>query len=136
MKEYIEQAKRTEPYDMDAIKERLADDGTIRLLHAAIGLSTEAGEFVDMLKKHIFYGKPLDKVNLKEEGGDALWYLAIAFDELSTSFKEESDRNIAKLKARYSEKFTEELAENRNLDKERAILERQPSLPFEDYKGE
>lgn len=55
--------------------------GTIeRLLHAAIGLCTESGELLDAYKKHIFYGKPLDHVNIKEELGDICWYMAIVCD--------------------------------------------------------
>jgi NTP pyrophosphatase (non-canonical NTP hydrolase) len=96
-----------------------------RLLHAGIGLTTEAGEFIDALKKHIFYGKELDRVNLSEEIGDIFWYLAIAADELGINFESVMNRNIEKLKARYGEKFTEESAEDRDLDQERDILEKQ-----------
>ena len=99
------------------------DSEQIDLLHAAIGMQTEAAEFSDMLKKRLFYGKELDIVNLREELGDQLFYIAMALRALGTDFETVMERNIAKLKARYPEKFTEELAENRNLDKERAILE-------------
>ena len=88
-----------------------------------MGLVTEAGEFQDMLKKHVFYGKPLDEVNLKEEIGDLLWYCAIALEALDTDFEAVMETNINKLKARYPEKFTEDKAENRDLVKEREILE-------------
>lgn len=47
------------------------------LLHCATGLVTESAELVDAIKKHVFYGKPLDVVNIKEEIGDILWYIAI-----------------------------------------------------------
>lgn len=124
-------ATRTEPSaeQYKAAVERLNNPEIIRLLHGGIGLVTEAGEFVDMLKKHIFYGKPLDRVNLFEEGGDTSWYLRIIADCLEDlaagkcSFEEMVDRNIRKLKARFPEKFTENLANNRDLDKERTILE-------------
>jgi NTP pyrophosphatase (non-canonical NTP hydrolase) len=72
----------------------------------------------------LFYGKPLDEVNLKEEMGDLFWYLAIMADTLGVSFEEIQERNIEKLKARYGEKFTDEKAINRNLETERSILER------------
>jgi len=124
MKDYIKKALRTESYDWESIKGRLQDEDTIRLLHSAIGLSTEANEFLDMLKKHIFYGKELDLVNVKEEGGDVIWYLAIAMDVLKTTFEEVMSVNIEKLTARYPEKFTPEKAINRDLDKERKILEK------------
>jgi hypothetical protein len=61
---YIHGCLRTLSADMPAIKERLSDESTIHLLHAATGMVTEAGELLDMLKKHIFYGKDLDLVNL------------------------------------------------------------------------
>jgi len=122
-KEYIQDAIRTESTDFSAMNDRLSSDGTKRLLHAGIGLSTEAGEFLDALKKHIFYGKELDRVNLKEEMGDLFWYLAIACNELGVEFEPLMETNIAKLKARYGEKFSEHKAENRDLDTERTILE-------------
>ncbi len=94
-----------------------------RLVHASMGFVTEAGEFQDALKKSLFYGKPLDVTNLKEELGDLLWYMAIAMDELGTDFDAEQDRVIRKLKARYPSKFENSLAENRDLVAERKILE-------------
>ena len=122
-KQYISDATKTESTDFSAMNSRLNDDGLKRLLHAGIGLSTEAGEFLDALKKHIFYGKDLDRVNLKEEIGDLFWYIAIACDELGVEFETLMDTNIAKLKARYGEKFSEHKAENRDLGTEREILE-------------
>ena len=86
-------------------------------------MQTETAEFTDALKKSLFYGKPLDTVNLKEELGDLLWYVALAMDELGTDFETEMARVIAKLEARYPEKFTTDKALNRDLDTERAILE-------------
>ena len=121
--QYLEQSARTVSNDYEAIKGRLVDEDLIDLLHAGIGLATEAGEFLDAIKKHIFYGKKLDTVNLAEEGGDTLWYLALAFRKLKTTFDKEMQVNIDKLVARYPEKFTEYLAENRDLELERKILE-------------
>ncbi len=118
---YIEDALRTESALMAVSGER---NDTNRLLHAAMGLTTEAGEFLDALKKHLFYGKPLDLVNLREEIGDIMWYLAIACDALGTDFETEQERNIAKLRKRYPEKFDAEQAIERDLDAERAILEK------------
>lgn len=96
----------------------------IRLLHAAIGMLTEAGEFADALNEHLFQGAELDTTNLFEEIFDFAWYAAIATDALGKdSFDEGLERNIAKLKARYPEKFSNEAAINRNLVVERNILE-------------
>ena len=124
MKNYIEKAIKTESKDFDKISNRLQDESMIRLLHAGIGLATESAEFLDALNKVIYYGKELDKVNLAEEIGDILWYCAVALDELGVSFEEVMEKNIAKLEARYPEKFTEEKAENRDLKTERDILEK------------
>lgn len=51
--------------------------------HAGYGLVTEIGEIVDAFKRQEFYKKPLDLVNLKEEVGDALWYVAIGYHGLN-----------------------------------------------------
>lgn len=122
---YINDAIKTESNDFTAMDSRLKENGLKRLLHAGIGLSTESGEFLDALKKHIFYGKELDRVNLAEELGDLFWYMAIVDDELGIEFESVMERNIQKLKARYGEKFSEEKAENRDLESERSILDAQ-----------
>lgn len=122
-KDYVQNAIKTESRDFEAIGQRLQSVENQRLLHAGIGLATEAGEFLDALKKHVFYGKDLDKVNLREEMGDIFWYCAIIADQLEVDFSEVMERNITKLKARYGDKFTEEKASNRDLETERTILE-------------
>lgn len=95
-----------------------------RLIHAQMGMQTETAEFTDALKKSLFYGKELDVTNLKEEIGDLLWYVSIAMDELGTNYEAEMDRVIRKLRVRYPDKFTDELAEDRNLINERKELEK------------
>lgn len=122
-KTYKKAALRTESIDFEAIKSRLLHDKELRILHAGMGLATESGEFLDALKKAIFYGKPLDEVNLREEVGDLLWYCAIALDALNGDFESVMQTNIDKLKARYPEKFTEDKAIDRDLNTERKILE-------------
>lgn len=122
--EYQKLAEVTESKDFEKIGERIGTVENIRLLHALLGLCSEVGEFADQLKKHIFYGKPLDKVNLSEESGDLLWYLALASNVPGMrSIGDNMETNIAKLKARYGDKFSEYAANNRNLIKERQILE-------------
>ena len=95
----------------------------VELLHGAIGLSTESGEILDALKKHLYYGAELDIVNLKEELGDICWYMALMFRELDSSFEEVMAININKLKQRFPERFDEAQALNRDLAKERKVLE-------------
>lgn len=95
-----------------------------RTLHAVVGLVTEAGEMMDMLKKTVFYGKDFDRTNLIEELGDMMWYAAILCSANGIDFSEVLRKNIAKLKARYPDKFTEHSAANRDLENERNVLEK------------
>lgn len=119
---YINDALRTLSSEYTSISSRVEEPYIIDLLHSSMGLATESGEFLDVLKKHIFYGKTIDEVNLKEELGDLMWYMAIAMNALGTNFEDEARRNIEKLRARYPEKFTESNAINRNIDLEYKIL--------------
>jgi NTP pyrophosphatase (non-canonical NTP hydrolase) len=123
-KHYIEQAKKTEHESYELPKVRLIQPGVARILHAAMGVSTESAEILDAVKKHIFYGKTLDKVNLFEEAGDIFWYLAILADELGFDFEDAMDTNIKKLKVSYENGFTENRAITRNLNNERTELEK------------
>ena len=92
-------------------------------LHMVLGMQTEVAEIADVYKKSIAYKKPLDYVNIKEELGDAMWYIANLCNMHGWDLRDILDTNIAKLEARYPEKFTEEQALNRNLSVERQILE-------------
>lgn len=126
---YQQKALRSESNDFDGIRERLKEEKTIRMLHAAIGLATEAGEALDALKKHIFYGKNLDTVNLSEETGDSQWYAALMADALSTTLEDIQATNIEKLEARYKKNvFSTEEAYSRDLNKEREILNRRAPI--------
>jgi len=122
-KERIKLALRTEAPLSEELLERLRNPKLIRILHAAQGLATEAGEIMDAVKKHIFYGKPLDEVNLKEEMGDVDWYQSILCDALGTTMKEIEEANIKKLATRYGDKFSEDRAILRDLDRENVVLQ-------------
>lgn len=174
LQQYIIESERT-----------LIDKGDkFNIIHAEWGIITEFGELVDHFKRHEYYGKPFDAVNVKEELGDIMWYIAIylrlhpshvvilddaifldfginqfskidrysimtnnlrkclnnviddiAFLNSSISliasfgkvfnieFEDILQTNINKLKARFPHKFTSEKALNRDLEKERQILE-------------
>lgn len=84
-----------------------------RIIHGLLGLSTEAGELQDAFKKTYYYGKPLDKENVAEEIGDVMWYIAILCNEMRFDLGEIMEANIAKLKKRYPEKFSETAAVKR-----------------------
>lgn len=105
-------------------KSRFRIDGIHEdILHGVIGIATEAGELLDAVKKSAAYGRPLDLVNMDEEIGDLLWYIAIYCNVRNIPMTALMHMNIAKLSKRYAERFTPEEALNRNLPGERAVLE-------------
>lgn len=168
LKTYVELSERT-----------LIDKGqTMNLLHAQMGIMTECGELADQIKRHLFYGTELDIVNIKEEIGDIMWYIAILFrrDKINTlrlrqnfdtdikdlpevfealtsiialsqdlheyevsenifyellcitkyfklDMEDILEISINKLLARFPDKFSEHHAVNRDLNKERQVLE-------------
>ena len=74
------------------------------LLTTALGLTAEAGEFSEVVKKIILQGKPYTEENvfhMKRELGDICWYIAQACMALDTTFDEIIEMNVDKLKARY-----------------------------------
>ena len=90
---------------------------TERMLTAAVGMSAEAGEFTEVIKKIIFQGKPVNEDNLfhlKRELGDIMWYVAQACMGLNISLDEVIQMNIDKLKSRYpGGEFDAHYSENR-----------------------
>jgi len=77
-----------------------------RLMTAAFGMSAEAGEFTEVVKKIFLQGKPYNEENvfhMKRELGDLCWYLAQACMALNTNFDEVLEMNYEKLSARYPE---------------------------------
>ena len=78
------------------------------LLNGLMGLCGESGEAIDLLKKHLHQGHPLDKEKLAKELGDIAWYLAESAYALDLELDAVLEGNIAKLKARYPEGFATE----------------------------
>jgi NTP pyrophosphatase (non-canonical NTP hydrolase) len=75
-----------------------------RLLTAGVGMSAEGGEFLEIVKKMIFQGKPFNQDNREHmiiELGDLMWYVAQACMALDISFEEVLERNVNKLEKRY-----------------------------------
>lgn len=72
------------------------------LWHMATGVSGEAGELLDAIKKHVIYQKPLDVENVKEELGDMLFYMSNLMQSVGLSFEEVLQHNVDKLSVRYS----------------------------------
>lgn len=102
--EYQKQARRTQNPDVRGIK---------ALNNAALGLTGEAGEVADLIKKHIFHGHELDQNKIVNELGDILWYVCQAADALQVSLETIAKANITKLRHRYPEGFDSEKSKNR-----------------------
>ena len=100
--------------DLDALKksfdeiEQNSGIKTPRLLTAALGLGSETGEFVEIVKKMYLQGKPPSEDNIfhmKRELGDIMWYWVTACAALDLDPYEVINENQEKLAARYGEKF-------------------------------
>ena len=83
------------------------------LINGVMGLCGEAGEAIDIVKKHLHQGHELDKEKLIKELGDIAWYLAEAAYALDVDLDAVLEKNIAKLKARYPAGFDTERSINR-----------------------
>lgn len=86
------------------------------LAHASLGLASETGEFTSVTKRMWAYEKPMTpdmRENMLEELGDILWYAALAATALGASLDTIASDNIAKLKKRYPNLYSNEAAEAR-----------------------
>ena len=110
--EFVRQTTSPASSDFAALLARLteleasADADVPRLMTAAFGISAEAGEFTEVIKKIFLQGKPYNEDNvfhLKRELGDICWYIAQACMALDTTFEEVLQMNYEKLSARYPE---------------------------------
>ena len=78
------------------------------LINGVMGLCGEAGEAIDIVKKHLAQGHELDREGLIKELGDVAWYLAETAWALDVPLEEVLQRNLAKLRARYPDGFDSE----------------------------
>lgn len=92
-------------------------------IHMILGMVTEVGELADVFKKNMAYGKKIDWVNVEEELGDVFWYLANFCTINNIDPTKVMQQCIDKLMARYPDQFTADKAINRDLEKERKVLE-------------
>ena len=120
LSKYVQDCLRTESNNLNITP---LNSQEYRVAHAVLGIVDESGELAKALKARMWYGKPLDVINLQEEVSDVLWYVSLLLDAIGSSYEEVMTKNIAKLRVRYPEKFTTELALNRDLDNERQALE-------------
>lgn len=120
LREYQEHAARTLPFpgeqkffaprspNPDSFPEH---NRNVDLLHGLLGLAGEVGELIDPVKKAMFYGKPLDVENVREEIGDLLWYIAGPLCRgLGVSLEDLAAANVVKLRARYEKGYSDTAA--------------------------
>ena len=103
LNEYMRDAMRTKG-DFN-LRDQLSDGG--------LGISGEAGEVSDLIKKHLFHGHPLEIIKLLKELGDVLWYIAEIADAAGFTLEDVARWNIEKLEERYPDGFSEEASINR-----------------------
>ena len=89
------------------------DECLLRIINGVMGLNGEAGECIDIVKKHLFQGHDLDTDHLAKELGDVAWYLAVTADAIGYNLETILQMNISKLKARYPNGFVSDRSTNR-----------------------
>jgi len=86
------------------------------LVHAALGIATEGGEFTTNVKRAAIYDKPIDEKmrgELVEELGDLMWYVALACSKLNVRLELVCQWNIEKLQKRFPTSYSDQAAEAR-----------------------
>ena len=111
---------------------RPIDDDDARKQHAALGLASETGELAGLVIKSMHYGQSVDVDEVASELGDALWYLTMLADEYGLTLEYVMDANIAKLRKRHPDGFSDAKYTNGKPSK-LAMLE--PSPPNGDRPG-
>lgn len=106
--EYQKAALRTEPVTICNTRHK-------RLANGVMGLNGEAGEAVDLVKKHFYQGHKLDKERLAKELGDVAWYLAVTADAIGYDLEKVLQMNVDKLRERYPIGFEVEKSVNRKV---------------------
>jgi len=107
--EFVNAVTSDSSKDFESLVDRLGDldrqgANPERLATAAVGLSAESGEFLEIVKKMVFQGKPWDEHNRKHliiELGDVMWYVAQACIALDVDFEDVIEGNVKKLEKRY-----------------------------------
>lgn len=116
-KEYQELAMRTyDGYAMNRLSSNVMSATfyeTAALLNGVLGLTGEAGEVSDLVKKGIFHEKGIDREHLEKELGDVMWYIALICQTCGFDLDDIMQMNVDKLKARYPEGFDVVKANNR-----------------------
>ena len=120
--DFVKKVTSEPSLDLEALKKSMQDIEdkspieSARLMTAALGLGSETGEFVEIVKKMFLQGKPPTEDNIfhmKRELGDIMWYWITACAALDLDPFEVISENQKKLEARYGEQFEIERSEVR-----------------------
>tara|TARA_E500000178_G_scaffold341202_1_gene384841 strand:+ start:99 stop:515 length:417 start_codon:yes stop_codon:yes gene_type:complete len=120
--DFVKKVTSEPSLDLEVLKQSLEDVErkspieSARLMTAALGLGSETGEFVEIVKKMFLQGKPPSEENIfhmKRELGDIMWYWVTACSALDLDPFEVIKENQDKLEARYGEKFEVQRSEVR-----------------------
>lgn len=109
-----EQPMTINEYQLAALRTANNDlTATEKLTNGLMGLNGEAGECIDILKKHLFQGHDLDRRHIAMELGDVAWYLAVSAHAAGYDLETIMAMNVDKLRARYPDGFDAEHSVNR-----------------------
>lgn len=103
---YFKEALRTYAGSQD-LKEQLC--------LSALGLTGEAGEVADSVKKALFQGHEINNLHIAEELGDILWYIALGCNAIGYSLEDVMQMNVEKLRKRYPDGFEAERSIQREI---------------------
>lgn len=92
---------------------RTANPECTNLSNVGLGITGEAGEVADLIKKHLHHGHELDREKMIKELGDVCWYVALGCTVLGIDMSSVMERNIEKLKKRYPDGFDSNKSINR-----------------------
>ncbi|GAH18462.1 unnamed protein product [marine sediment metagenome] len=83
------------------------------VMHAALGIAGESGEVVDVVKKAVINGRPLNRIEVMKEMGDLEFYLALLRDALDIDREIVLEMNIDKLRERYPDGYSDQASRER-----------------------
>ena len=89
-----------------SVRNDALDCADVQLLHSVIGIASEAGELLDILKKQFVYNIPADREHVVEELGDVLHYMMYLLIRFDCTIEELMLSNVAKLRQRYPDGFS------------------------------
>ena len=131
IKKYIFYGKESAKFGFDLIEDPDAVNGVytdderkfLRYLHAVLGVISEGEEMITPVQAGIKSPASVNTLNANEEFGDTQWYVGVRTDALGFKLSAVMRANVGKLAARFPDKFSEDKANNRDLDKEVAVMQ-------------